>query len=60
MGVIINCIIQRSREKKKKDIDEHYARLLQKCHDKIEANIQPVIRDCEELLTRIDTFAQQE
>ena len=60
MAVVTHFIIQSSREREKKHIDEHYATLLQTCHDKIVANIQPVIRDCEELLTSIDTYYKQQ
>lgn len=48
-------IAKKSREVKKKHIDEEYVQLIRKCHNKVEA-IQPVIKECEELLASMDTL----
>ena len=52
---ITACVAEKLREIKKKHINEEHAKLIQTCHNKIEA-IQPVIQECEELLASMDTF----
>ena len=52
---ITACVTEKLREIKKKHINEEHAKLIQTCHNKIEA-IQPVIQECDELLASMDTF----
>ena len=57
---LMAIVSEKLHEKEKKGIDEQYARLTQKCHDKIKAT-QPVIKACEKQLEgmeSMDTFTQ--